>query len=252
MVKIKSAAEINKMRNACRLAARLLRYIEPYVTAGRSTGEINDICAEYMASHGATSATLNYRGYPKAICTSVNNVVCHGIPDKTQFIKDGDIINIDVTVLLNGYHGDTSRTFLIGNVSEKAKLLCQRAEQAMYEGIRVIRPGLYLNEIGNTIDSFVAKYGYSVVRALGGHGIGRVFHEDPFVFHFKNKVKGPRLKQGMIFTVEPMINEGGFEVVTDPVDKWTVTTCDGSLSAQFEHTVLVTDSGNEILTSVPV
>jgi len=250
MIKIKDRSEITKMRNAGKLAARVLDYIAPYVTEGQSTGNLNDLCHDYIISNGAIPAPLNYHGYPKSICTSVNNIVCHGIPDKDQILKSGDIVNVDITVILDGYFGDTSSTFMIGNVSESARLLVERTENAMYRGIEAVKPDAYLYEVGRAIEKYISKIGYSIVREYGGHGIGNEFHEDPHVYHFYTTLNKIRLKPGMCFTVEPMINEGRYEVITSKKDGWTVKTKDNSLSAQFEHTVLVTEQGYEILTKL--
>lgn len=239
------------MRKAGELAAKLLKYIESFVKEGVSTLYLNDLCEEFTKKHGAISAPLNYNGFPKSICTSINNVVCHGIPSEKEILKDGDILNIDVTVKLNGYYGDTSKTYLIGNVSEEAKYLVRRTENAMYRGIKTVKPGKYLYEVGKAIEKYISKFGYSIVRDFVGHGIGKSFHEDPQILHYcslRNKI---RLQEGMIFTIEPMINMGkSYEVKVSSEDGWTVTTEDGSLSAQFEHTVLVTSKGAEILTKV--
>lgn len=175
MIKIKNAKEIEKMRKAGKLAAKLLNYIEPYVKEGVSTLYLNNLCEEYTKKHGAISAPLNYNGFPKSICTSINNVVCHGIPSEKDILKDGNIVNIDVTVILNGFHGDTSRTFLIGNVDEKTKKLVRRTEKAMYRGIDAIKTGEYLYKVGKTIEKYISKFGYSIVRDYGGHGIGKAF-----------------------------------------------------------------------------
>ena len=251
MIKIKSNAEISKMRKAGKLAAKLLDYIEPFVKQGVTTLYLNDLCEDFTKKNGAISAPLNYNGFPKSICTSINNVVCHGIPSKKDILKNGDIINIDITVILDGFHGDTSRTIMIGEVDDKVKNLVARTENAMYRGIDAVKPGKYLYEVGKTIEKYINKFGYSIVHDYSGHGIGREFHEDPQVFHhftLNNKI---RLRKGMIFTIEPMINMGeSYLVKTSKKDGWTVTTADGSLSAQFEHTILVTDNGAEILTKV--
>lgn len=250
MIIIKTPAEIEKMRKAGRLAAQLLDYIEPFVKEGVSTLYLNDLCAEFTRQHGAISAPLNYHGFPKSICTSINNVVCHGIPSEKDILKDGDIVNVDVTVILDGYHGDSSRTIMIGNVAEEIKTLVKRTEKAMYRGIAAVRPGKYLYEVGRAIEKYINKFGYSIVKAYGGHGIGKNFHEDPHVLHHFSKENKIRLREGMIFTVEPMINLGKSDAVeTSPVDGWTVTTADGSVSAQFEHTILVTSGDAEILTA---
>ncbi len=197
---------------------------------------------------GATSACLNYKGFPKSICTSVNNVVCHGIPNAAEVLKDGDIINIDVTVILNGFHGDTSRMFTVGEITEEARQLMEDTERSMYIGIGAVQPGSRVSDIGEAIDDFLTPRGYGIVRDLTGHGIGKKFHEQPSIPHYKQKMISNRIKPGMTFTVEPMVNRGDWRVVFDQSDGWTVRTADGSLSAQYEHTILVTDDGVEILT----
>ncbi len=249
MIKIKTKDEIKKMRRVGKLASHLLDYITPFVKEGVSTQYLNDLCEEFAQKNNAISAPLNYEGFPKSICTSIDNVVCHGIPSKDDILKDGQIVNIDVTLILDGYHGDTSRTFLIGNVSEDVRNLVDRTEKAMYKGINAIKPGKYLYEVGKAIEKYISKFGYSIVRDYGGHGIGKEFHEEPQVYHNYTRENKILLKEGMIFTVEPMINMGkSYKVVTSPIDGWTVTTKDNSVSAQFEHTVLVTAKGAEILT----
>ncbi|BDU50756.1 type I methionyl aminopeptidase [Haliovirga abyssi] len=251
MIKIKTKEEIKKMRKAGKLAGELLIYLEPFVKEGVSTQYLNDLAEEFTKEHGAISAPLNYNGFPKSMCTSINNVVCHGIPSEKEILKDGDIINLDVTVILDGYHGDTSKTFLVGNVDEEVVNLVKRTENAMYKGIEAIKPGKYLYEVGKTIEKYINKFGYSIVRDYTGHGIGAKFHEEPAVFHNYTAKNRIRLKEGMIFTVEPMINMGkSHRTITSKEDGWTVTTADNSISAQFEHTVLVTSKGVEILTKV--
>jgi len=250
MIKVKTADEIVKMREAGRLAAEVLEFIAPYVAEGETTGRIDALCHEFILKRGAVPAPLNYHGYPRSICTSINNVVCHGIPSNSVELKNGDIINVDVTVILSGFHGDTSRTYIIGDVPESTKLLVERTENAMYRGIEAVKPGSYLYEVGKAIEKYVSKFGYSIVRDYGGHGIGSLFHEDPHVYHYYTPQNRVRMKPGMCFTVEPMINQGGYEVITSKADGWTVTTKDRSLSAQFEHTVLVTEKGYEILTAL--
>ena len=248
-IPIKNKQDIEKMRLAGKLAAELLVMIEPKVIPGVSTLELNDIIHEYTTARGALSAPLNYRGFPKSCCTSINNVVCHGIPSSKDILKEGDIVNIDVTVKLAGYHGDTSKTFFVGAVDPNIKSFVERVEEAMYVGIKCVRPNQYFSEIGNRIHRFLKPFNHGIVRALGGHGIGKNFHEDPFITHHKTGQRGERMKPGMIFTVEPMINlSANYDVFIDANDKWTVFTKDNSLSAQFEHTVLVTDDGVEILT----
>lgn len=237
------------MRAAGKLAAKLLDYISSHVKPGVSTLEINDLCEEFTRKHGAKSAPLGYKGFPKSVCTSVNQVVCHGIPKSTDVLKNGDIINVDVTPLLDGYHGDSSRTFIVGGKAETAvETLVRDTERAMYIGIEQIRPGNRVNDIANAIDDFLTPKGYGIVRDLMGHGIGRGFHEDPQVPHFRQNRKLAKLEPGMIFTVEPMVNLGTWQVNFSKEDHWTVTTKDGKWSAQFEHTILVTEKGYEILT----
>ncbi len=251
MVHIKNKAEIEKMRAAGKLAAELLQYIESFVKPGVNTQELNDLCHEYTLKRGATSAPLNYKGFPKSICTSINDVVCHGIPKTTDVLKDGDIINIDVTPILNGYHGDTSKTFLVGTVKPEIKKLVTDTEKAMWIGIEQVKPGNRVNDISNAIDEFLTTHGYGIVRDLMGHGIGKKFHEDPQIPHFKQTRLLTKLEEGMTFTIEPMVNLGAYNVVVSKSDKWTVRTKDGKWSAQFEHTVLVTHRGYEILTLPP-
>jgi methionyl aminopeptidase len=237
------------MRRAGKLAAETLDMITAHVRPGISTGEIDQICHDYMVERGAIPATLGYRGYTKSSCTSVNHVVCHGIPGD-RVLADGDIINIDVTVILDGWHGDTSRMYVAGEASTKAKLLMDVTYDAMMKGIAAIRPGATLGDIGHAIQVHVEKHRFSVVRDFCGHGIGRHFHEPPNILHFGRPGEGPKLKPGMFFTVEPMVNAGRPEVkILD--DGWTAVTRDRSLSAQFEHMVAVTDNGVEIFTLSP-
>ena len=249
MIKIKTPKEIKKMRNAGRLASQLLDYLEPFVVEGTSTQKINDLAEKFTTEHGAISAPLDYHGFPKSICTSINNVVCHGIPSEKEILKNGDIVNIDVTVILKKYHGDTSRTYLIGEVKPEIKKLVERTKKAMELGIKSIAPDKYLYEVGRTIENYISPFGYAIVESYCGHGIGKGFHEDPHVMHTYSLENRILLKPGMIFTVEPMINMGKTSgVITSAEDDWTVTTLDNSVSAQFEHTVLVTETGVEILT----
>jgi len=247
-ITIKKKLEIEKMRADGKLAAKVLNFIEPFIKPGISTNEIDRLCAEFIAKNKAIAAPLNYKGFPKSVCTSVNNVVCHGIPDGQHIIADGDIINVDVTVILDGFHGDTSRTFLVGNVSKEVKDLVETTYKAMMKGIKAIRPGKPLDDVGTAIENFINSTPYTIVEDFGGHGIGRIFHEEPFVANYRTGRKKPLMQAGMTFTVEPMINMGDPEIVIDSTDGWTVTTLDKSLSAQFEHTVLVTNNGFEILT----
>jgi methionyl aminopeptidase len=237
------------MRRAGKLAAETLDMITAHVRPGISTGEIDKICHDYMVERGAIPATLGYRGYTKSSCTSVNHVVCHGIPGD-RVLVDGDIINIDVTVILDGWHGDSSRMYVAGEASTKAKLLMDVTYEAMMKGIAAIRPGATLGDIGHAIQVHVEKHRFSVVRDFCGHGIGRHFHEPPNILHFGRPGEGPKLKPGMFFTVEPMVNAGRPEVkILD--DGWTAVTRDRSLSAQFEHMVAVTETGVEIFTLSP-
>jgi len=237
------------MRRAGKLAAETLDMVTAHVRPGISTGEIDKLCHDYMVERGAIPATLGYRGYTKSSCTSVNHVVCHGIPGD-RVLVDGDIINIDVTVILDGWHGDTSRMYVAGEASTKAKLLMDVTYDAMMKGIAAIRPGATLGDIGHAIQVLVEKHRFSVVRDFCGHGIGRHFHEPPNILHFGRPGEGPKLKPGMFFTVEPMVNAGRPEVkILD--DGWTAVTRDRSLSAQFEHMVAVTDNGVEIFTLSP-
>jgi methionyl aminopeptidase len=249
-ITIKTPEEIEKMRVAGRLAAEVLKMIEPLVKAGITTGELDRICHEYIVNvQQAVPAPLNYRGFPRSICTSVNHQVCHGIPGEKK-LKRGDIVNIDITVIKDGYHGDTSRMFYVGEPSIQARRLVETTRDCMQRGIEQVRPGARLGDIGHAIQTLAEKSGFSVVREYCGHGIGREFHEDPQVLHYGKPGTGIELVSGMTFTVEPMINAGDPEIRLLP-DNWTVVTRDHSLSAQWEHTVLVTDSGHEVLTRLP-
>jgi methionyl aminopeptidase len=247
-VVIHSLEDFEKMRKAGSLAASVLDYIAPFVQPGITTEALDKLCHDYIIARGATPAPLNYNGFPKSICTSINHVVCHGIPDNRK-LKDGDIINIDVTVILDGWHGDTSRMFYVGNkVGIKAKRLVQAAYEAMMLGISQVKPGATLGDVGHAMEQHALKNGFSVVRDYTGHGIGRVFHAKPEVLNYGKPGEGMVIKEGMFFTVEPMLNEGSHEVILSQVDGWTVTTKDKLLSAQFEHTVGVTKDGCEIFT----
>lgn len=246
-VTIKNKEEIEKMRVAGRLAAEVLDMIAQEVKVGVSTERLNTLCHDYIVNEqNAIPAPLNYRGFPKSICTSVNHVICHGIPSD-KILKDGDIINIDVTVIKDQFHGDTSRMFYVGEPSIRAKRLSTVSFECMHKGIELVKPGVQLGDIGNVIQQHAEKNGFSVVREYCGHGIGRVFHEDPQVLHYGTPGTGLAIKSGMTFTIEPMVNAGGKETRLLK-DNWTVVTKDRSLSAQWEHTLLVTDSGHEILT----
>ena len=244
------------MREAGKLAARTLKMAADLVKPGINTEEINEAVHQFTLDQGAVPAPLNYgedreRGippFPKSVCTSVNEVICHGIPSRDEVLKDGDIINIDVTCILDGFHGDTSRTFFVGEVTPEAKRLVEVTWDCMHRGIETIRPKSRVRDIGVAIQQHAEQFGYGVVREYVGHGIGRSFHEAPQIPHYRNPGPTLRLREGMIFTVEPMINLGTHETVLDPQDRWTVRTADGRLSAQFEHTVLVTATGYDILT----
>lgn len=246
-IPIKSAEEIEKMRVAGRLAAQVLEMIVPHVKAGVSTDTLDQICHEYIVNDlDAIPAPLNYHGFPKSICTSVNQVVCHGIPSE-KILKKGDIINIDITVIKDGYHGDTSQMFFIGKPTVQGKRIVEVAHQAMIEGIRMVKPGITFGDIGHQIQNYVEKNHCSVVREYCGHGIGVKFHEEPQVLHYGKPATGATLEEGMCFTIEPMVNLGKREIKLLK-DEWTVVTRDRSLSAQWEHTILVTKDGYQVLT----
>jgi len=244
---IKTFEEIEKMRMAARLASEVLDMVTPYVQSGITTGELDRLCHDYMVNvQQAVPAPLNYKGFPKSICTSVNHQVCHGIPGDRK-LKNGDIVNIDVTVLKNGYHGDTSRMFIVGKPSIRAKRLVEIAYECLWKGIAQVKPGGFLGDVGYAIQCHAESKNCSVVREYCGHGIGRDFHEDPQVLHYGEPRTGPLLRPGMTFTIEPMINAGRREVKVLP-DGWTVVTKDHDLSAQWEHTILVIEDGVEVLT----
>ncbi len=246
-VDIKTPKEIEAMRAACRLAAETLILVGEKLRPGMTTREIDEIVHEDTLRRGGFPAPLNYHGFPKSVCTSINDVVCHGIPGD-EVLREGDIINVDVTTIYGGFHGDTSATFYIGVPNAEARHVVETARHALDLGIREVREGSRLGDVGAAIQEYVEGERCSVVRDFVGHGIGRKFHEAPQVKHFGKRGTGERLKAGMIFTIEPMVNAGGWEVNVDPVDKWTVRTADGSISAQFEHTCLVTRNGVEVLT----
>ncbi len=245
---IKTPEQISGIRKSSRLAANVLKYIEPYVVAGTTTEHLDNIIQKYIEDNGAISATIGYNGYPKASCISINDIVCHGIPSETVTIRNGDIVNIDVTTILNGYYGDTSKMFLVGDVSKEAKNLVEATKHCLELGIQQVKPGAYIGDIGFVIARYAHSKGYSVVYEFCGHGVGLQFHEEPQVEHIARKGSGEVMREGMIFTIEPMINLGKPRVKIDPKDGWTARTIDGKLSAQFEHTVLVTSKGYEILT----
>ncbi|HIK04652.1 MAG TPA: type I methionyl aminopeptidase [Trichormus sp. M33_DOE_039] len=249
IIVILSQREIEKMRQAGRLAAQLLQHLEPLVKPGVTTLELNDEAERWTQAHGAKSAPLGYKGFPKSICTSVNEVICHGIPNAKQVLKEGDIINIDVTPIVDGYHGDTSKTFIVGSASPKTQKLVEVTEKCLYLGIAEVKPGARIGDIGAAIQEYAEAEGFSVVRDFVGHGISHIFHTAPDIPHYGIRDKGKRLRPGMVFTIEPMINEGTYEVEMLN-DGWTAVTRDRKLSAQFEHTVVVTEDGVEILTSL--
>jgi methionyl aminopeptidase len=251
-VSIKTPQEIEKMRIAGRLTSEVLDYIAPFVKAGVTTNELDKLCHDLIVDvQQAIPAPLNYAPgghtpYPKSICTSINHQVCHGVPSD-KVLKNGDIVNLDITVIKDGYHGDSSRMFYVGEPSIQARRLCEITWQSLWHGIRVVKAGAYLGDIGHAIQSFVEPLGYSVVREFCGHGIGRNFHEEPQVLHYGRARTGLKLEAGMTFTIEPMINAGKASI-KQLGDGWTVVTKDHSLSAQYEHTILVTDTGFEVLT----
>jgi methionyl aminopeptidase len=247
-VKIKTPEQIARMRTAGRLAAEVLEMIGPHVQPGATTEDLNRICHDYITGvQGVIPAPLNYRGFPKSICTSVNHVVCHGIPSDKKVLKKGDIINVDITVIAEGMHGDTSAMFHVGETGVLAERLVKVTQECLYLGIRMVRPGVRLGDIGHAIQQYAESHHYSVVREYCGHGIGEEFHEEPQVLHYGKPGTGMELKEGMVFTIEPMINAGKRHTKLLP-DGWTVVTKDHRLSAQWEHTILVTADGFEVLT----
>ena len=247
-IKLKTPAEIEKMRIAGKLAAEVLEMIEPYVKPGISTGELDKICYEHIVNvQKAIPANIGYHGFQHTSCISINDVVCHGIPSFDKKLKDGDILNIDVTVIKDGFHGDTSKMYIAGKPTVAGEKLCQVTQESLYEAIKIIKPGIRLKEIGKAIQKYVDKFGFSSVREYCGHGIGEVYHDEPQVLHYDADDGGVILKPGMTFTIEPMVNTGDWRTRTMK-DGWTVKTKDHGLSAQYEHTILVTDNGVEVLT----
>lgn len=247
---IHDASDFESMRKAGKLAAETLDFITPHVQIGVNTEELDRLCHDFIVAHDAIPAPLNYRGFPKSICTSVNHIVCHGIPNERKVLKDGDILNIDVTVIVDGWHGDTSRMFFIGKVGVKARRLVEITYEAMMRGIETVKPGATLGDIGHAIQSHAEKQRFSVVRDFCGHGLGRIFHAAPSILHYGQAGRGTVLREGMFFTIEPMINAGSYQVKILE-DAWTAVTRDKSLSAQFEHSLGVTATGYEIFTLSP-
>lgn len=245
---IKTPEQIEGMRKAGLLNTAVLDYVSEHVREGMTTQEIDDLVREYTTSHGGICAPYGYEGYPKSVCTSINDVVCHGIPSEDRILKSGDIVNIDVTTILDGYYADASRMFLIGNVSDEAKRLVEVTKECLDLAVKEVKPWGFLGDIGAVIDEHARANGYSVVIDIGGHGTGIQFHEEPYVCHVGERGTDMLLVPGMTFTIEPMINEGSYEVYIDDDDGWTVYTEDGSLSAQWEYTLAVTEDGVEILT----
>ncbi len=243
---IKTPEQIEGIRKSCSLTKHILDELTSRIKAGVTTNEINDWVHDYTLKHNAVPAPLNYKGFPKSICTSINEVICHGIPEDRKLV-DGDIINVDVTCILNGYYGDSCRMYSIGNISKEAKKLVETTKHCLDEAIKALSPFCSLNRVGDCIQEIANNAGYSVVKLFGGHGIGNKFHEEPFVYHNKLKEKQMICAPGMVFTIEPMINEGTYkaEILQD---NWTAVTKDRKLSAQWEHTILITDTGTEILT----
>jgi len=246
MIHYKTPQEIEQMKSSCSLAASVLTYIEPFVKEGITCNELDRLCHDFIIKNKAVPSPLNYKGYPKSICTSVNETVCHGIP--TDYVlKSGDIINLDITTFFEGYHGDTSKTFLVGKTSRAARDLVQATYDSLWVGIKTVKPGGYIGDIGFAIQSFIEPKGYSIVKEYCGHGIGKNFHEDPQVTHYGRKGSGAAIKPGMVFTIEPMINLGTADVELLE-DDWTVVTRDNKISAQFEHTIAVYEDRVEVLT----
>jgi methionyl aminopeptidase len=247
---IKTAEQIEGIRKSSKLAGESLLFIEPYVKEGVSTEYLDSMIYQFMHERRAIPATLDYNGFPKSCCISLNEVVCHGIPSERTILKSGDILNIDVTTILDGYYGDTSKMFVVGEITHGAEKLVKATKQCLNLGIQQVFPGNYFGNIGYVINRYATSQGFSVVYEFCGHGVGLEFHEDPQVDHSARKNSGPKMKPGMIFTIEPMINEGKPRVKIDQVDGWTARTVDDRLSAQYEHTILVTETGCEVLTDV--
>lgn len=244
---IKTNDQIEGIKASAKINNEVLDLVSKHIKEGMSTEEIDTLVYEYTTSKGAVPAPLNYQGYPKSVCTSLNDEVCHGIPHEQIILKNGDILNVDVSTIYNGYYSDASRMFIIGQASEDAKRLVDISKECLLKGLEAAKPWGFLGDISYAVEEHAKKHGYSVVKDFGGHGIGLEFHEEPFVPHYGNKGEGMILAPGMVFTIEPMINEGSYEIVIDEDDDWTVFTEDGSLSSQWEHMVLITETGVEIL-----
>ena len=244
---IKTPEQIEGIKKSAEITKGALDLVAEKIHEGMSTEEINTIVHNYTVEKGGIPAPLNYQGFPKSVCTSINEEVCHGIPDENIILRNGDIINVDVSTILDGYYSDSSRMFMIGEVSEEAKKLVEVTKECLYKGIEAVKPWGFLGDIGAAIQEHAEAHGYSVVRDFGGHGVGLEFHEEPFVYHFGNKGEGMILVPGMVFTIEPMINAGGYSLFVDADNEWTAITDDGSLSAQWEHQILVTEDGVEII-----
>ncbi len=249
-ITIKTPDQIEGIRQSSLLAAKTLDFIEPYVKAGVTTEFLDQKIHKFIKENNADPAPLNYGGFPKSTCISLNEVVCHGIPSENTKLKDGDILNIDITTILNGYYGDTSRMFTVGEISDPARQLMNSTKQCLDIGIQECYPGNYFGNIGYQIAKFAHSKGYSVVYEFCGHGVGLQFHEEPEIPHIAEKDSGKKMKPGMVFTIEPMINQGKARVKVNKEDGWTATTIDNKLSAQYEHTILITDNGHEVLTDI--
>lgn len=250
-IKIYDKHDFEGLRISGRLAAKTLDYITSFIIEGISTLELNDLCDKFIKDNGGISACTGYNGYPKSVCISVNHVICHGIPSEKKILKNGDILNIDVTTIVDGYYGDTSRMYYVGEPNVKAKRLCEATYESLILGIKQVKPGNHIGDIGWAIQNFIEPLGFSVVRDYCGHGTGKVFHDKPQVCHYGKKGTGEEMVEGMVFTIEPMVNVGDYKTIVSKIDGWTVTTRDKSLSAQFEHTMGVTSEGVEVFTFSP-
>ena len=250
MISLKSSREIDLMRESCQLAAKTLNYIDSKLEIGMSTEDVNQLCHDFITSHDAYPSPLNYHGFPKSVCTSLNEVICHGIPSKKDILKSGDLLNIDVTTYYKKFHGDTNRTFFIGEVAPELKQLTKVTYDSMIKGIEICRPGARVGDIGAIIEEYVHDHGFTVVHEYCGHGIGREFHEEPQILHYGTKGTGVEMKPGMTFTIEPMVNLGKRHCKLLK-DGWTVVTRDKKASAQFEHTIVITEDGFDIMTLDP-